>query len=118
MYQPNLAVRRTRTASFIGLGAGVIIEAPAVVAAIMSAGAGHGAYVAARILFPFSMLLTLIEGAIGPIAMSVGLLQFPLYGALAGRTMASKSATLLVVLVVAHAVAVLACFSGVLQRFL
>ena len=31
----------------------VVIAAPAILAAILSAGAGHGSYVAARVLFPF-----------------------------------------------------------------
>jgi hypothetical protein len=83
----------------------------------MSGGAGHGSYIAARVLFPFSMLLTLVEGSIGPIAIGVALLEFPLYGALIGRTAASKTTPTLFWLAAAHAVAALACFSGMLGDF-
>ena len=101
-------------ATLVGLGVGAVIEGPAILAAIGSAGAGHGSYVAARVLFPFSMLLTVIEGSIGPLAMFAGLLQFPLYGALIGWSMGSKVYRVFFLLAAAHVVAVLACFSSVL----
>ncbi|WP_165927231.1 hypothetical protein [Sphingomonas sp. BK235] len=65
-------------------------------------------------LFPFSMLLTRLEGEIGPLAMAAGLLQFPLYGALVGRAVAVKTDRVVFFAAAMHLVAVLACFSGLL----
>jgi len=117
MDQSNSIAGRSRLGALMGAGVGAIIVAPAILAAIMSGGAGHGSYVAARVLFPFSMLLTRLEGEIGPIAMGAGLLQFPLYGALVGRAVASKSERAVLFTAAAHVVAVLACFSGLLPDF-
>ncbi|MEO6217982.1 MAG: hypothetical protein ABIO86_18275 [Sphingomonas sp.] len=64
--KPNL--RYPVRAVVAGIAVGTFIELPALFVAVMSAGAGHGDYVAARMLFPASMLLTLIEGSIGPIS--------------------------------------------------
>ena len=86
MYQSNSIAGRTRLGTLMGASIGAVIAAPAILAAIMSGAAGHGSYVAARVLLPFSMLLTRLEGEIGPVAMGAGLLQFPLYGALVGVT--------------------------------
>ena len=55
----------------------------------------------------------LIILSIGPVAMGVGLLQFALYGALIGRTVAEQ-ATLTLLVTTAHLIATLACFSGLL----
>lgn len=112
-----MTARRIRAATLTGLGLGVVFGGLAILAAIGSAGAGHGSYVAARILFPFSMLLVLVEGSIGPVAMAVGLLQFPTYGALIGRAVVSKTYGVLLMLAAAHAAAVLLCFSGILRGF-
>lgn len=116
MGQSNSAARRTRLGTWRGVGIGTLLTGPAILAAIMSGGAGHGSYITARVLFPFSMLLSQLEGVIGPVAMGVGLLQFPLYGALIGRTVAAKTSWILL-LATAHLVAVLACFSGLLPQF-
>jgi len=83
----------------------------------MSGGAGHGTYLAARMLFPFSMLLTGFEGSIELVAMAVGLIQFPLYGAVIGRAVALQENTYIFQLMTVHMVAVLACFSGLLLNF-
>lgn len=101
----------------MGAGIGAVIAAPAILAAIMSGGAGHGSYVAARVLFPFSMLLTRLEGEIGPVAMGAGLVQFPLYGALVGRAVALKTDRAVFFAAAAHLVAALACFSDLLPDF-
>lgn len=117
MYQPNSMARRTCIGTLVGVGVGTAIAAPAIFGAIMSGGAGHGSYIAARVLFPFSMLLTRLEGSIGLVAMSVGLFQFPLYGALVGRTVALRTYQALYMLMAAHLVAVLASFTGLLPDF-
>jgi hypothetical protein len=104
-------------ATTVGLALGVLAALPALLVAVMSAGAGHGEYVAARALFPASMLLTLIEGSIGPLAIAVGLLQFPLYGALMGWAIACEKIWLIAVVAFAHLAAVIFCFFGVLPDF-
>lgn len=100
-----------------GAGVGTLVAVAAIGAAILSGGAGHGSYIAARVLFPFSMLLTLTDGTIGPVGTGVGLVQFPLYGALIGRALASKAYSIAVLIAAAHLVAALACFSGMLDNF-
>jgi hypothetical protein len=114
MYQPNSMARPTWIGTLVGSGLGIAISVPAIIGAIMSGGAGHGSYVAARVLFPFSMLFTRLEGSIGTVAMTVGLLQFPLYGALIGRAAALRTYQISYMLMAVHLVAVLACFAGLL----
>jgi hypothetical protein len=117
MYQSKSIAGRIKLGTSVGAGIGAIIAAPAILAAIMSAGAGHGSYAAAQVLFPFSMLLTRFEGDIGPVAIAAGLLQFPLYGALVGRTVAKNTDRVVFSAAAVHLVAALACFSSLLPDF-
>ncbi len=52
--------------------------------AVFAAGWGHGTYLAARLLFPFTMFSTFLCGSITPPFVVVGLAQFPGYGLLSG----------------------------------
>ena len=98
----------------IGVGVGFV----ALLLAVMSAGAGHGDYAAARALFPVPMLTTLLEGdTIGPLSISLALAQFPLLGALAGWCRHSGRRAGLVVAGAIHLVAVAVAFSGVIPNF-
>ena len=117
MYQPDAMLHHIRAYTLVGAGVGIVIAIPAILVAVMSGGAGHGSYIAARVLFPFSMLLTRLEGSIGPVAMCMGLFQFPLYGALVGRALALKTYRASAVLTVVHLIAALVCFSGLLPYF-
>lgn len=113
-----LSVARTHRSSLVGAGAGAFATLPALVVAFMSAGAGHGDYIAARILFPFPMLLSWIEGSgIGPIGMMTGLLQFPLYGVFVARTLRTGPDRAAIIAAAAHLTAVIACFGGLLPSF-
>lgn len=104
--------------SWIGASAGAVASLPALVAAFMSAGAGHGDYIAARLLFPFSILLSWVEdGGVGPIGMMTGLLQFPLYGVLVARALRTGPDRAAVIAAAAHLAAVIACFGGLLPNF-
>jgi hypothetical protein len=47
---------------------------------LVSTGAGHGNYLWARILFPYTMLSTLIFESITVPFMLLAIIQFPLYG--------------------------------------
>src|SRR5437762_12570031 len=100
----------------IGLGFGLLVELLALFAAFASAGAGHGDYVAARILFPWSMLLTLIEGRIGAVPLSVGLLQFPVYGGLLGWSIGRGSYFPAKRAGLAHLIAAIICFTGIIPN--
>lgn len=103
----------------IGVGAawGTLAAIPAIFAAILSGGTGHGDYIAARILFPFSILLTLVEGSIGIAGITAAVLQFPLYGATLAWSLARENYRALTVLAAVHFIAVLICFSGTVPDF-
>lgn len=116
MEQSNSVARGPWLGTWRGVGIGTLFTGPAILAAIMSGGAGHGSYITAGVLFPFSMLFSQVEGSIGPAAMSVGLLQFPLYGALIGRTVAANTSWTFL-LATAHLGAVLVCNFGLLPQF-
>jgi hypothetical protein len=80
-------------------------------AAIASAGAGHGSYLLAKILFPFTMLSTLVFGSIVVPAIALAVLQFPFYGFILGRANVKGGLqTRAAVLLFAHILAVAACF--------
>jgi hypothetical protein len=103
----------------IGVAAGVLVTPAAVVLAVLSAGAGHGHYEAARALFPYTMLLTLLSGdTITLPLIALALVQFPLYGLALGLAAGKgRLAWALLLLSAAHAVAALACFSGAVPNF-
>jgi hypothetical protein len=109
--------RGSRHAVLAGAALGALLTVPAIGAAIVSGGAGHGHYVAARALFPMSMLMTLAEGSIGWICGSMALLQFPLYGALLGWSRAEKWYGGVLLVAALHLAAVTACFSGIIPSF-
>ncbi len=99
---------------------GVAVTPVAFFLSIVSGGSGHGDYGAARLLYPYSMLLTrLTDNHIGWLALSVAMLQFPVYGAAMGIG-ASRPRRLLgtcAIVAAGHASAAIACFSGLLPNF-
>lgn len=52
--------------------------------AAVSAGAGHGNYLVAKILFPFTLLSTLVFNSITVPSIVLAIIQFPLYGLILG----------------------------------
>lgn len=75
-------------------------------AGIASAGAGHGDYGMARILFPYTMLSVRWNGVITPFHVGVAVAQWPLYGlilSLALRRSRQVFFLCLLVLVAVHA---------------
>lgn len=106
-----------RRAVIIGAALGVLLTLPALLLAVMSAGAGHGGYVAARALFPFSMALTLVEGSIGLLSLTVAFAQFPIYGGVLGWSTVRKNFSPSAVIALAHFLAITFCFSGTLPAF-
>jgi len=115
--RPEPYSRRPVLAVLVGTACGASVSLPALFLAVVSAGVGHGHYVAARMLFPYSMLLTLLEGSIGALAQGVGLLQFPLYGALLGWCLWRRSFGAAILVASLHLVAAAICFAGILPYF-
>jgi hypothetical protein len=52
--------------------------------AAVSARAGHGSYLLAKVLFPFAMLLAAAFNSINVLSMVFAISQFPLYGLILG----------------------------------
>jgi hypothetical protein len=89
---------------------GALLTPLCLLLAIGSGGAGHGNYFYAKLLYPYTMLPALGEGAIWLPAILFAVFQFPLYGliyALAAKR--RKQAIAAIVLVIAHAFAVVLC---------
>ena len=101
----------------VGAGLGLLLGFGAIFLAMLSTGMGHGDYAAARALFPASMLLTLVEGSIGPLAMAVAFLQFPFYGGLLGWSAVREAYLPAVAVGLLHLLGVIICFSGALPNF-
>lgn len=102
----------------VGLALGLVVEAVALFLAVLSAGAGHGDYAAARALFPLPMLATLLEGdTIGLLSMTLALIQFPVMGAITGYSLARARWTPLIAIGIMQVVATLIAFSGVIPNF-
>jgi hypothetical protein len=80
-------VRRTdKTPAMKGVIAatgGVLVELGALLVAFVAAGAGHGTYVPAKLLFPYPLALTAITHSINGLLIALALLQFPAYALVA-----------------------------------
>jgi hypothetical protein len=70
---------------------GFIVGAIAVWIVAVTVAGGHGSYVPAAILFPFSMAPSVAIGYVPTILIIVGLAQYPLYGVFAAYRGASRS---------------------------
>jgi hypothetical protein len=104
----------------VGIGTGGVVTPPAAILAIVSGGAGHGHYEFARLLFPFTMLLTRVtEDKITIPLIVLALAQFPLYGASIGICAARPWLAFVIggVLFIGHLIAAAFCFSGVIPNF-
>jgi hypothetical protein len=87
-------------------------------AAVASAGAGHESYLLAKILFPFTMLSTLVFGSIIAPAIALAVFQFPFYGFILGKANVKGSfRTRAAVLLLIHILAVAACFILIRDNF-
>jgi hypothetical protein len=77
-------------AHIIGLVIGILVTPVLLGLAAFSGGAGHGDYLLARILFPVTMISTLVFGSITVpfIVLAVG--QYPIYGWFIGSALRSS----------------------------
>jgi hypothetical protein len=78
---------------------------------IGSAGVGHGDYVLARILFPYTMLSALLFDKITAPFVLLAIIQFPAYGLILGRAAGrGRFLVALTLILVVHSVLAAACF--------
>jgi len=89
--------------------ASLIVTPIALLLGVGSAGAGHGDYRLAMILFPYTLLSTSVFDSITPPFIILAIIQFPIYGVALGyanekRRLLSMS----IVLCVVHGIAVAA----------
>jgi hypothetical protein len=107
MTLPKLSLRA-------GFLVGLAITPIAFLLALYSAGAGHGDYVLARLIYPIPMLATLLTNTtITGLSIGLAALQFPAYGAFVARGGRFRWLALGVI----HGVAIIAAFSGALASF-
>lgn len=104
----------TKFSSRAGLLIGLCFTPIALLLALFSAGAGHGDYVLARLLYPIPMLATLLtNNTITGLSVGLAVVQFPAYGAFAAPGGGIRWLSLGIL----HAVAIAAAFSGLLDYF-
>jgi hypothetical protein len=81
--------------------------------AVISAGAGHGGYLAAKILFPVTMLSTFLFHSITAPFILLAVVQFPVYGVILGVAGTQRRLlTTALVLLAIHAVAVASIYAA------
>lgn len=90
----------------MGLAAGLLVMPIAATLGVVSAGAGHGDYLLAKVLFPFTMLSTFFLGSITLPFVLIALAQFPVYGWLVCQSEGRKRWISCLSIAMAHLVAV------------
>jgi hypothetical protein len=76
--------------SFIGFALGVLITIPCLWLVVFAAGAGHGTYAPAKLLFPLAMLAPVFRQSLTTPWIIAAILQFPAYGLILGRMYYSR----------------------------
>ena len=102
-----------KSMGIVGGIVGVVVTPIAVIAAMISGGAGHGDYVAAQVLYPVPILLSDLLGDFSLPLIVLALAQFPMYGVLGGSFWLKGLIWILVI----HFIAVTICFSGFVSGF-
>lgn len=104
--------------AFLSLVIALLITPVFLFAGLASAGAGHGDYLWAKILFPFTLLSFRVSGTITNPFIALAIVQFPLYGLLLANANAKRRyLPSLVALLVVHSMAVAACFLLLRENF-
>ena len=98
----------------IGLALGMLVTVPAIAFAVSSSGLGHGNYLLARLLYPYTMLLSDRVGEISAPLVALAIAQFPLYGATIGTAYPRKWLRIVTFggVSAAHVIACCLCFGG------
>jgi len=85
---------------------------------IASGGAGHGHYLLAKILFPFTMLSTRAFGSIVAPFIVLAIVQFPIYGFILGKAnLKGRMFLCSIGVLLIHLLAATACFLIVDENF-
>ena len=103
---PEITVRRQVWLAVYGAAVGGLAGFALIFVAAIAAGAGHGSYAPAKLLFPLSMALTGITGTISEPLVIMAMAQCPAYGLFIGWLTARRRRRLAwTVLGVVHACA-------------
>jgi hypothetical protein len=95
-----------------GLVAGLLISIPLLIVVVLFAGGGHGTYLPAKVLFPYTMLLamTAAKTTTNPLIV-LAIAQFSVYGLIIDRATRSGTAMKTAVGVAfLHLAALVGCF--------
>jgi hypothetical protein len=100
---------------FVPLIISLVLTPIALALGIMSAGAGHGNYFLAKILFPFTMLSTIYYESITFPFLLLGVVQIPVYGLFISALRNRRTSLMLLSLL--HTVFVILALSYVGRNF-
>jgi hypothetical protein len=90
---------------------GILLTPVCLLLAIGSGGAGHGDYLYAKLLYPYTMLSAPVLDSLVAPSILFAVPQFPLYGALCGLAAAKgRALTVGLAIMIMHASAVALCF--------
>jgi hypothetical protein len=101
----------------VGLGLGLLTTLIGAGLVILAAGAGHGTYAPAKLLFPFAMLLAVAARTIDLPSLILAGLQFPLYGIILGSVSSSRMRSVASAFGVIHLIAMAVVFAIPDQSF-
>ena len=112
-----LHVMRTRR-FWVPVVCSLVVTPIALLLGVASGGAGHGNYFAAMLLFPYTMLSAAAFDSIYLPFVLLAVVQFPAYGIVFGRANETgRIVRVAVILVAAHAVAVVAVLLFASEKF-
>jgi hypothetical protein len=94
-------------AVLLGIGIGIVVTPPALLLAMLSAGAGHGDYGFALLFYPVPVCLARLTGEFAP-TLALGVLQFPVYGAAIGYSAATHRRVFIAVMLIIALIQLLA----------
>jgi len=104
------SVRESKRA-WVPFGLSLVATPLCLLIALASAGAGHGDYFWAKIIYPYTMLSILIFKSITVPFLLLAVVELPLYGVLLSIAWVRKRLGIAaLILVTLHAAAALACF--------
>lgn len=107
-----------RSGFWVPIIVSIVLTPIALFLGLASAGAGHGNYFVAKLLFPYTMLSTAFLDEINLFFLILALIQFPLYGcAVAFGVVTERVRIVYLLLVALHVLAILICFSVVSENF-
>lgn len=76
----------SRFSGWVGLAIGIAFTPVALYLSMLSAGAGHGDYGLAKVLYPIPVLILMCGSPAFVIALPLAVVQYPLFGILLGYT--------------------------------